>query len=98
MCVTPFCAKFHQFWFDLQELIVANRRVQRTCMAGCGDLYGFRYLGDQAVKVEGGQKRDIALFLAEQVRHAREWMEVGVTGVRPQAFRYSGQEFFIGQA
>ena len=98
MGVTPYCALFHQFRFDLQELIVANRRVQRTRMAGRGDLQGFRDLGYQTVQVEGSQERDIALFLAEQVRHARQRMKPGVAGVRPQALCYSGQQLFISQS
>ena len=83
MGVTPLCALFHQFRFNLQEFIVTNGRGQGACVACCGDLYGFWDLGYKTVQVEDGQERDIALFLAEQVRHARQRMKPGMAGVRP---------------
>ena len=60
MGVTPLCALFHQFRFNLQEFIVTNGRGQGACVACCGDLYGFRDLGYKTVQVEDGQERDIA--------------------------------------
>jgi hypothetical protein len=52
-------------------------------MAGRRDLYGFWYLGYQAVQVEGTQERDIALLFAEQIRNACQWMKPGVAGICP---------------
>jgi hypothetical protein len=68
---------------QLQKVERANLRTTFSRVTGRGHLNACRYLGDCAMNVQRGQKRNVALLTADQYRYACHHGEVRMRDIRP---------------